>query len=63
MEKCQSCTERYPQVWFADDKSWNAVIGTEENPRGEGQMRCPECFLKEAARLRAETVITVCNYA
>jgi DNA-directed RNA polymerase subunit RPC12/RpoP len=45
--RCQECgTEYLP--WSVEDDLWNGVIGTEENPRGEGTVLCPTCFVRRA---------------
>ena len=47
-ETCEDCG--FPvaffvrSFWVAPDDLWNAVIGTEDNPCGEGVVLCPPCF-------------------
>lgn len=41
---CQRCGGPNP-VWSAPNDLWNAVMGTADNPRGEGVIVCWSCFL------------------
>jgi hypothetical protein len=51
-ETCEDCG--FPvsffvrSYWSADNDLWNDVIGTEENPCGEGVVLCPPCFTVRA---------------
>jgi hypothetical protein len=36
--------------WNADHDLWNGVVGTKDNPRGEGVILCPPCFTDRANR-------------
>src|ERR1051325_4035089 len=40
---CQTCDADNP-VWWVDDDIWNRIMGTADNPRGEGIIVCPSCF-------------------
>lgn len=42
---CQECGRENP-VWWVDNDIWNAVMGTPDNPRGEGNIVCPSCFAR-----------------
>jgi protein gp37 len=42
-EKCHSCGQRYPDVYWANDEQWAAVVG--DTYAG---LRCPGCFQREA---------------
>jgi len=43
---CAQCERRNP-VWWVDDDIWNRVMGTPDNPRGEGVIVCPSCFSRD----------------
>ena len=43
--RCQKCGGENP-VWWVEDDIWNAVMGTLDNPRGEGVIVCPSCFYR-----------------
>lgn len=51
-ETCEECG--FPVAfftrtfWNAPNELWNEVIGTEENPCGEGVVLCPPCFVVAA---------------
>jgi hypothetical protein len=51
-EVCEDCG--FPvaffvrSYWFAPNDLWNEVVGTEDNPRGEGHVLCPPCFTGRA---------------
>ena len=51
-EVCEDCG--FPVVFFvssyclAPDDLWNAVVGTDDNLRGEGVILCPPCFTGRA---------------
>lgn len=53
-ETCEECG--FPvafftrSFWNAPNDLWNEVIGTPENPRGEGVVLCPPCFVIAAGR-------------
>ena len=42
---CQRCGRENP-VWWVDDDLWNETMGTPDNPRGEGIIICPSCFVR-----------------
>lgn len=42
-ERCDSCGDRYPDVYWADDDQWEKVVG--DTFAG---LRCPSCFKKQA---------------
>jgi len=42
-ERCGSCGDRYPDVYWADDKQWEQVVG--DTLTG---LRCPPCFKAQA---------------
>jgi hypothetical protein len=45
--RCQKCgAENWP--WYVPDDLWNGVVGTEDNPRGEGTILCVTCFVLHA---------------
>ena len=51
-ETCEDCglpvAFYVRSYWHAPNELWNAVIGTPENPRGDGVVLCPSCFIIRA---------------
>lgn len=45
---CQQCGGDNP-VWFTSNDEWNRIVGTPDNPRGEGVVLCPTCFAARVA--------------
>lgn len=51
-ERCDSCGHRYPDVYWADDEQWAAVVGDTF-----GGLRCPSCFAQEARAKGLEPIV------
>jgi hypothetical protein len=51
-EVCEDCG--FPvaffvrSYWVAGNDLWNKIVGTDDNPRGEGVILCPPCFTGRA---------------
>lgn len=47
-EMCEECgfpvAHFVRTFWHAANELWNEVVGTPDNPRGEGIILCPPCF-------------------
>jgi len=53
-EICQECgfpvAHFVGSYWSAPNELWNLVMGTPDNPRGEGDVVCPPCFTRLAEK-------------